>query len=144
MQPNKPLYLEETGVQASTAAILTKHQEAVLAAAVSSGDDEANATADASSRSGGAASSSGRPAKHPRLSRDQKQVSMRLVGRQGYCMHAAVCHALVSFQHPLFAGASFFCRVHTAGPLKGVVATTADVGLPAVADEAAHRVCAAI
>ena len=105
MQPNKPLYLEETGVQASTAAILTKHQEAVLATAVSSDDDEANATADASSRSGGAASSSGRPPK-PRLSRDQKQVSMRLVGRQGNSMHAAMCHDRLLFQHLLFAVAS--------------------------------------
>lgn len=68
MQPNNPLHLEETGVQASTSAILTKHQEDAKAAAVSDEEDESAAEA-------AARSSSERPAKHPRLSKEQKQVS---------------------------------------------------------------------
>jgi hypothetical protein len=80
MQPNNPLHLEETGVQASTSAILTKHQEDVLAMAVPSDDDEAGTPADTAAR---ISSSGARPAKYTRLSREQKQVGGYQINHPG-------------------------------------------------------------
>lgn len=55
-------------------------QEDVRAAVVSSDDEDPGA--EAAARSGGVASTSGRSAKHPRLSREQKQVRFNLAQRK--------------------------------------------------------------